>query len=632
MINNQDGMHPEDRRNLIIFGVMAVLVWLSFDHFLLKPRLEEMRKAREAVVAAQQVAATDPAAAAHAVIRPRADVLTDSPRLRFENESIAGSIALRGGRVDDLKLKRYFKTLEKKDNVVLLSPAQTDYPRYAETGWLAADGKTTVPDSKTLWQTEGSGTLTPDTPVTIFWDNGQGLRFEKTYTIDKAYMIGVVQRVINNGTRAISVHPYALISQQGMTEDFAGGGIAHEGPLSWLDGNLTEMPFRKMTKEPLQEISAVTGWIGLSDKYWFTSLIPDQTTPKTFRFVYTPPAVAKAKERYQADYIAEAVNIAPGARVETAINLFSGAKEVNVLDRYEREKNIPHFDLAVDFGLYYFLTKPFFYTLDLFGRLTGNMGIALLCLTIVVRLAVFPLANTSYKSFAGLKKIAPQMKEIRERCGDDREKLQQELVALYEKEKVNPMAGCMPILIQIPIFFALYKILSVTIEVRHAPFFGWIEDLSARDPITVFNGFGLINWDPPSVLMIGPWSLAMLAAMMIQKHMNPPPQDKMQATINNIMPYFITYILSKYAVGLVIYWTFSNFLSIAQQYIIMKRLGVEIHLFSRNKDEKKMEELVAAGPTVHPAIEVVEEKVEDALFGDEGKTISPPKPKKKKKR
>ncbi len=638
MMNKQDDLHPEDRRNLILFIISAAAVWLIFDHFVIQPRVERTRAAQ-----AIQATQTKDTVATPVALKPRTEIIAQTPRLKIENSVVFGSINLKGGRLDDLSLKKYFKKLNGAENVVLLSPPGALHTRYVEFGWVPAQGTgQRVPGPDTLWQAEGNSRLAPGSPVTLSWSNGQGLRFENRFEIDDVYMLHVSQRVTNTSSRSVTLYPYALVSQTGLPEDFYGHSVVHEGPLAYLDGKLIEHPYVKLREKPEDIVPAVTGWIGLSDKYWFTSLVPDQETEKKFRTLYVPKQDAKEKKpedygRFQTDYTGAAMAIAPGQSAESATNVFSGAKEIRRLAFYEQSLKVRHFDLAVDFGLYYFMTKPFFYILDFFARITGNFGIAIIGLTIVVRLAVFPLANASFRSFAKMKKIGPEMRVLREKYGTDKEKLQESLVALYEKEKVNPMAGCLPIFIQIPIFFALYKVFSVTIEMRHAPFFGWIHDLSAQDPTTIFNLFGLIDWQPPSQLMIGGWSCFMLIAMLVQRNLSPTSQDPSQAMATKIMPFFITFILSKFPAGLVIYWTFSNTFSVLQQYVLMRSMGIKVSLFHATDDEKEMEELVEEGPDVHPGLEMVESRVEDALFGtedgkDQGKKVSAPRPKKKKKR
>lgn len=629
--DEKEKMHPEDKRNFVIFIVLSLMIWVSFDHFILKPKYEKLQAAREAELAqsAQESPDLDSSVPEDDGKKyPREEALAWSPRIDIRNDAVSGSIALRGGRIDDLSLLRYSRTLDSSEKFPLLSPARSEHPKYIEFGWVASEGSSKLPDKDSLWQVSAGKTLSPGAPVTLYWDNGQGLRFERTIEIDDNYMMTVTRRVTNNGGSRAVLFPYALVAEQDLPEDFSGVMIVQEGPMGYIGGELHEHPYVKMPKKPVQELKASTGWTGISEKYWFTGLIPEQQDMKTFRFIYTPPKGKDGRHKYQADYVGSAKSVAPGESAETVTRVFAGAKETGLLAAYEKSLPIHHFDLVVDFGLYYFLTKPFYYVLEFLGRMTGSFGMAIILLTIVVRLAVFPLANTSYKSFARLKQIAPHMKDLRDKFGDDKEKLQAELVKLYEREKVNPMAGCFPILLQIPIFFALYKVLSLAIEMRHAPFFGWVHDLSARDPTSVFNLFGLLAWQPPEFMMIGGWSCIMLVAMLVQKRMNPPPQDPTQAMMINYMPYFITYILSKFAVGLVIYWTLSNILSVAQQYIIMRRMGVEVHLFKRDRTDKEMEEMVTEGPKVHPELEVVEDQVEEALFGEDdgGKTsVSPPK-------
>ena len=626
---------PEDTRNLIIFMALSLVLWLAYDHFFLRPNLERARAVQEAVaqIAQQQNPGLD-SASAELSKRPRLEVIAESPRLKIENGALAGSLSLKGGRIDDLLLKRYYKTIEDKENVVLLSPSGSEYPKYAEFGWVAAAKDTRLPDNDTLWRVEGNRDLRPGHPVTLAWDNGQGLRFERIYEIDDNYMFTVTQRVHNYGGQSAVIYPFALVAEHDLPEDFdVSSYIAHAGPLGYVGGELHEHEYGKMYKKPLQELKSATGWAGISEKYWFTGLIPEQQQVKTFRFIYTPPVGEGGRQKFQADVVGAGVQVEQGSSAESKIHLFAGAKEMGLLNQYGGALAVAHFDLAIDFGLYYFMTVPFYYVLEVLGRWSGNFGIGIILLTVMVRLCVFPLANKSYRSFAKLKQVAPQMKDLRDKYGNDKEKLQAELVKLYEKEKVNPLSGCLPILIQIPIFFALYKVLSVSIEMRHAPFFGWIHDLSAYDPTSLFNAFGLIPWDPPSMMIIGAWPCLMLLTMLVQRQMNPPPQDPMQAMLINWMPFFMTYVMAKFAAGLVIYWTFSSALSVLQQYVIMRSMGVPVYLFTRDKAEKDMAAAVAAGPAVHPGLEVVEEQVEEALFGEgEKKEISAPKRKKGKKK
>ena len=637
-MTGKDQMHPDDRRNLVIFMVLALTVWFGFDHFVMKPRLEKMRAAQQI---SQQIAADTAinlaaGISAHTAVRPRVEVLADAARITLSNAHISGSLPLTGSRIDDISLNKYMQTLGGTDNVILLEPPGTENPQYVEYGWLPSDAAISVPGKDTRWQVEGNDKLTAKTPVTMVWNNNQGLRFERVLKLDEHYLITVTQKVVNNTGKEVTLYPYALVGSYGLPAHMERTKAVHEGPIGYLDGKLTEYKYGEMAKKNIQqEIPASTGWIGITQKYWLTALILDQDEASKYRFSYTPPKDATEKEHYQVDAMGAARVVAPGKDATATVRVFTGAKEVKRLEQYGTDLKVNHFDLAVDFGLYYFLTKPFFYILHFFGNLLGNFGVAIICLTIIVRACVFPLANASFRSFAKLKKISPQMADLRTRYGDNREMLQQELVKLYDKEKVNPVAGCLPILIQIPIFFALYKILMVTIEMRHAPFFGWIDDLSAMDPTSFFNLFGLLPYEVPAPMMIGAWPCMMLFFMILQKKLNPPPQDKMQKTMMDIMPFFLTFIMAKFSAGLVVYWTFSNALSIVQQYIIMRSMGVPMHMF-RDRSEKDMVKAVETGPSVHPELEILEKKAEEALFGHDDdnapKTISAPKPRKKKKK
>ncbi|AEP10712.1 membrane protein insertase YidC [Micavibrio aeruginosavorus] len=633
MMNPNDQMHPDDRRNLVIFLIISLAMYFAFDHFVMKPKVEAMRAQQEAARAAAVNGA--PNAIEALVERPRDVVIGETTRLKIDNGQIFGTLPLVGNRIDDISLTDYFKTLGGSDHVVLMSPAGTPHPKYAEAGWIAANDGVKVPGKDTRWSVKGGGTptLAKDKPVTLTWNNGAGLTFEREYSIDDHFVITLTQRVINKGGATARLYPYNLVAMQGMPEDFTGTWIAHEGPIGHIGGELHEVTYKDLGKKNEMSYSAPTGWIGITEKYWLTSLLPVQGEAMKYSFKSTPATMPNAKPHYQVDMMGTERVVGAGETAEFVSHVYAGAKKVRILDLYEDRLDVPHFDLAVDFGMYYFMTKPFFYFLTWLGHVTGNFGVAILIFTLLLRAAVFPLANTSFRSFARLKQLAPQMTALREEYGHDKEKLQKELVALYGREKVNPAAGCLPILIQIPIFFALYKVLSVTIEMRHAPFFGWIQDLSMRDPTSLFNLFGLLPYNVPDFLMIGVWPCLMLFFMILQKSMNPPPQDPIQAKMLAFMPYFMTYIMAGFASGLVIYWTFSNALSILQQYIINRSMGIEVKFFQRTPEEKKMEKMVAEGPVVHPGAELLEEQVEDALFGhDDNDGPKPVTPRKKKKK
>lgn len=633
-MQDRDKMHPQDMRNLILFIVLSVALWLAYDHFVMKPKVAQMRAVQEA---AQAKASSGTTHSGVPAVRPRDQVTAETARTDFSNAQIRGSVNLKGGRIDDLHLKDYYRTVERKKTVALFSPAGTPYPRYAEYGWVAADKNVRVPGADTIWRVTGStGHL-----VELSWDNGAGLRFERSITLDEDFGFTVTQRVVNNSGMPVTLHPYALVTEHGLPEDYFGRRVIHEGPVGYIGGKLVERSYKDLEKSPEERFAADSGWIGLTEKYWLTALVPEAAETVTYRFVSAPsPALTPAsgpKYRYQADILGAARTVASGQSATFSSHLFAGAKKLSLLEAYEKKWAVPHFDLAVDFGWFYFLTKPFFWVLNLFYGWVGNFGIAIIMFTVLLRIAVFPLANTSFRSFAKMRQVGPKMNELRAEYGSDKQKLQEELVKLYQREKVNPMAGCLPILVQIPIFFALFKVLSNTIEMRHAPFFGWIQDLSAPDPTTVFNLFGLIPWTPPGFLMIGAWPCLMLLTMIVQRKLSPPPQDKLQAQMIAAMPYFMTFILAKFASGLVIYWTFNNLFSVIQQYIITRSMGVDVPLLGPDKEKKAVEEAVEKGPAVHPQLEMIEEEVEEALFGDEDEDspktgVSKPRPKKKKKK
>ncbi|PPR76228.1 MAG: Membrane protein insertase YidC, partial [Alphaproteobacteria bacterium MarineAlpha3_Bin4] len=408
--------------------------------------------------------------------------------------------------------------------------------------------------------------------VTLSWDNGDGLVFHRTYAIDDNYMVSITQRLANNGPRAVAVHPYGLISRRG-TPETTGFYILHEGLLGVFDGTLSEIDYDDLQETGLIEQRSTGGWLGITDKYWLAALIPDQTTTTTSRFLHR---IASGVDKYQVDYRGPKLVAPAGGGVETRNHLFTGAKEVLLMDGYEKAYGIDRFELAIDWGWFYFLTKPIFYSLLWINDHVFNLGLAILLLTVVIKLAFFPLANKSYTSMSKMKKLQPEMTKMRERFGDDKVKLNQEMMALYKREKVNPASGCLPIVVQIPVFFALYKVLFVTIEMRHAPFFGWIQDLSAPDPTTVFNLFGVLPWTPPEFLMIGVWPLLMGITMFLQQKLNPQPTDPVQAKIFLFLPIMFTFLLARFPAGLVIYWAWNNLLSMLQQWVIMRRMGINV--------------------------------------------------------
>ena len=488
-----------------------------------------------------------------------------------EGAAISGSIALKGARIDDVVLNRYQEEIEPNSpRIVMFSPLETALPYYADFGWVVDQGiEIELPDGETIWSADRDK-LIPSQPVKLSWQNGEGLRFEREIAVDENYMFTITDRVINNGTRSLLLYPYGLISRTD-EPDTLGFFILHEGPLGVFDGTLQELTYDDLRDNPAETVQSTGGWIGITDKYWLAALIPDQNIPMTGRFYYTNTG---SREKFQVDYLLEGKPLAPAGRIEVTNRLFAGAKVVTLLDQYESDFGIARFDLAVDFGWFYFLTKPLFYLIHYLTGYLGNIGLAILSVTVIIKLIFFPLANKSYTAMSKLKKLQPEMMKLREQFGDDKVRLNQEMMALYKREGANPLAGCLPIVIQIPVFFALYKVLFVTIEMRHAPFYGWVQDLSAPDPTSIFNLFGLLPYTPPEFLAIGLWPLAMGFTMWLQQKLNPAPPDPTQARIMMLLPVVFTFLFARFAAGLVIYWTWNNVLSILQQWVIMRRMGV----------------------------------------------------------
>ncbi|GAC1347874.1 MAG: membrane protein insertase YidC [Acetobacteraceae bacterium] len=502
----------------------------------------------------------------------------DVPRMRIAGPKVQGSVNLMGARLDDLVLRDYREEVGPDSPLVrLLEPRVDPQPYYVQFGWTGEGVK--VPDPDALW-TASAPELTATQPVTLSWDNGGGQVFEIVLAIDDNYLFTVQQRVRNTGATPVSVSPWARIRRD-YKPVTAGYYILHEGLLGVLGGRLQEQTYDKSKSEGEKaqgvslDMATTGGWAGITDKYWLTALIPDQATPVRAAFRHL---TENASDRYQVDFVTETpLTAGPGTTAESTTRLFAGAKVVQLLDRYEAEYKLPNFDKAVDFGWFYFLTKPIFYALDWLYHLTGNFGVAILIFTVFAKMLFFPLANKSYKSMSKMKLLGPKMQDIRERFKDEPQKMQSEIMGLYRSEKVNPASGCLPMVVQIPVFFSLYKVIFVTIEMRHAPFFGWIHDLSAVDPTNVFNLFGLLPFDPSQYshfLHLGVWPLIMGVTMFLQQKLNPPPPDPVQAKLFQFMPLVFTFMLASFPAGLVIYWSWNNLLTIAQQWTIMRRTNV----------------------------------------------------------
>ena len=497
----------------------------------------------------------------------REEVLSNEKRVFISEESrLRGSLSLSGLRFDDIILKDYRETVNKNSKpITLLSPKNTKLPYFAEFGWTTTEN-IDLPQSDTKWKIIQGREIEPNKSVTFQWTSPDGLVFKRIVTIDNNYLFTIEQYVKNNTDKNHLLTPYGRINRAG-TPQTSGFYILHEGPIAVLDDRLIEVDYDDLLENKSTKNISKGGWIGITDKYWLVAMIPDQTKNIEAGF----KAKVKNIERYQAEYISDDIEIKPGQEIRVVSNLYVGAKEVGLLDSYSDKLDLSMFDRAVDFGWFYPITKPLFNLLHWFSQLFGNVGLSILALTVVIRVILFPLANKSFKSMSKMKLLTPKMQDIRDRYKNDKMKMQQEIMSLYKNEKVNPLSGCLPILIQIPIFFALYKVLFVTLETRHEPFYGWINDLSAPDPTTIFNLFGLVNFIPPSFLMIGAWPILMALTMYLQQKLNPAPPDPIQAKIMSFLPLMFLFLFATFPAGLVIYWTWNNILSIAQQWIIMKK-------------------------------------------------------------
>ena len=603
-----------DNKNTILAIVLSAVVLIAWQYFYGMPQqkareeaLKQKQQQQQQQVVQQKTAPTtntpapsattttagtpqvpggQPATTAAAPAETRAQALAKSPRVAIHTNSLAGSIALKGARIDDLSLTKFHETVNKNSPPIeLLSPSGSPNPFYAQFGWTAEAGsKVKVPTEASVWKQEGSGALTVGHPVTLTWNNGAGLEFRRTISVDDKYMFTVKEDVVNKGESPVTLYPYGLISRHGLPKT-AGYYILHEGMIGYLNG-LQEVTYKKLEDKKTVDYDVKDGWLGITDKYWAATLLPSTSAHLKARF---STGTAGTQKTFQADYLLDAKTVAPGASTSVTTRLFAGAKEVHVLNGYESQYHLNHFDLMIDWGWFYFITKPMFTVIDWFYRLVGNFGVAILIVTVLIKAAFFPLANKSYASMAKMKAVQPQMAALKERYPDDKAKQQQELMELYKKEKINPIAGCLPIAIQIPVFFSLYKVLFITIEMRHAPFFGWIRDLSAPDPTNVFTLFGLVHWDPTALPMIGHflhlgiWPLIMGVTMWAQMKLNPSPPDATQAMLFNWMPVIFTFMLGSFPAGLVIYWAWNNTLSVTQQSIIMKKHGAKIELLDNIK-------------------------------------------------
>jgi YidC/Oxa1 family membrane protein insertase len=590
-----------DTKNLFLAIALSVMVLVGWQYFVGAPKLTQQRadlKEQQALpprpsseagapAAPQPGAAgapTAPGAAAPGVARSRQEAIAASPRLAVETASLSGSIALKGARIDDLRLKKYHETVDPKSPTIeLLSPSGAPHPFYAEIGFVPAAGeKVDLPGPDTLWIADGTK-LTATTPVTLTFDNGKGLVFKRKLSVDDDYLFTVQDNVENKTDKPVTLYPFSLVSRHGKPET-SGYSVLHEGLIGVVgDSGIQEWAYDKIEKETggQKTFKGTGGWVGFTDKYWAATVAPDQSKPFDARL----SGGGATQKTYQADALAQAQTIEPGKSGEAKTFVFAGAKVSELLDRYQASPGIAKFDLLIDWGWFYFITRPMFKLIDYLYKLIGNFGLAILAVTVIVKLAFLPLANKSYLSMAKMKALQPQLKELQAKYPDDKVKQQQEQMELFKREKVNPVAGCLPMLIQIPVFFSLYKVLFVTIEMRQAPFYGWVKDLSQPDPTNVFNLFGLIPFDPThipvfgSFLWLGVWPLLMGVSMWVQMKMNPEATDPVQRQMFAWMPVIFTFMMGSFPAGLVIYWTWNNLLSVAQQWWIMKRAGVPFDLW-----------------------------------------------------
>ncbi|WP_298423825.1 membrane protein insertase YidC [Rhodoblastus sp.] len=582
----------QDSRNLLIAMGLSLLVILGWNHFYGAPKVEQARQTLNQLnqmETANRNAAGAPGLAAAPQQMSREEALAESKRIALETPSLFGSIALKGARIDDLSLRDYHETPDPKSaNIVLLSPSGAPDAYFVEFNYVAPHGVTlNLPGAETLWTPDGDK-LTPATPVTLTFDNGGGLVFKRKVSVDDHYLFTVVDTIENRGTGAVTFFPNASATRQGMPKT-SGYAVLHEGFIGVVgaDAPSTELTYKAIEKETNNakvmpaDSFAQGGWLGFTDKYWATAIIPDAAENYKGWFREFPGALPQ----FQADVFGEAKTLAPGENMVLTTRLFAGAKQSKILDYYQNDLGIKKLDMLIDWGYFHFITRPMFWLLEEIYKLVGNFGVAILMITLIVKGLFFPLANRSYLSMARMKEVQPKIKALQELYPDDKMKQQQEIMELYRKEKINPVSGCLPMLLQIPVFFSLYKVLFVAIEMRQAPFFGWIRDLSAPDPTNIFNLFGLLPIDPTQfpvfghLLHLGIWPLIMGVSMWVQMKMNPEPTDPVQKTMFAWMPVIFTFMLGSFPAGLVIYWTWNNTLSVAQQTLIMKKAGVKVELF-----------------------------------------------------
>jgi len=589
-----------NNKNVLMAIALAAAVLFLWQYFVATPSMkaEQARQAalthHEKPTSSGTSTPTAPAlpgiAAGGSHMSRQAALKVGGPRVVIDTPMVDGSILLKGARLDDLRLKKYHDTVDPKSpEIVLLAPKSTDYPYFASFGWI---GGSNMPDDNSEWRQTNGGVLSPGHPVTLNWDNGHGLVFTRVITIDDKYMFTITDGVANKGAAPANLFPYGTVERQSIPATVT-SYILHEGFVGVANGSEVDAKYDdfKEPGTPPKAFASTGGWVGITDKYWMAAIVPPQG--ESFNGAYLGAKTPAGANAYQANYRLNARKIAPGGTASVTHRLFAGAKVVNILKGYQDSQNVAHFDLAVDWGWFWFLTRPFFWLLDTLSQALGNFGLAILGLTVIVKLVFFPLASASYRAMSKMKKLQPQMEELKKAHKDDPQKLQLAMMELYKREKANPVSGCLPILLTIPVFFSLYKVLFVTIEMRHAPFYGWIHDLSAPDPTSMLNLFGLIPYNPHAILpsflsflSIGAWPILYGITQWMQTKLNPPPPDPVQAKMFAFMPLIFTFMFATFPAGLVIYYAWNNLLSVAQQWFIMKREGADVSFFDNIKPKK----------------------------------------------
>lgn len=583
-----DPHEVEDRSRLMMAVIISLTIFLAFYFLVDRPRQQAQQ---ERAAAAKQVQAEKQTevAADDGKLRERTDVMAQSgERLPIKGAKITGSLALKGARLDDILLDGHYKTIAREENVELLSPTGAPGAYYVESGWMADRSGVQMPSSDTVWRLAAGSSRTLESggkPVQLEWDNGEGLLFTRSIALDENYLFTIRQSMTNNSAQILKVNAYNLIARHGMPDDFKGFFVLHEGPVGFLGDKHIEPNYKDLDKGEKIERENTSGWVGISDKYWLVALLPNKDERFNARVI---GAAGKHSSVYQTDIVSNTQELSPGDTAEAQTYVYTGVKDLRVMEAYEETYGFKKLELGIDFGMWYLITKPFYILLHWLSHTTGSIAIAILLMTVIVRLAVYPLTNKSFRSMAKMRFVAPKLQELQAKYKDDRATLQMEIYELYKRENVNPFSGCWPMILQIPIVFALYKVILISAELRHAPFWGWVKDMSAPDPTSIFNLFGLLPFTPPDLLMIGAWPVLFCLTMIQLKRIGPPMADAMQEKLQSYFPFVMTVLLAHFAAGLVIYWTWSNVLTILQQYYILKSVGQEdTHLLRGHSARRK---------------------------------------------